>query len=556
METSDPLYREFLNELDALERFRMTYASIRPQAGLGGDDPDVRRMIEAMALFSARARQASHRSMDQGIRRMFQQHFSYLCDPMPGMAMLAGTPGGRMADAAHLPCGSRIVATQLEQGSGSAGSLSGVPTAASFCTTAGLRILPVILDAVDLYRRPGGGFRMVFAFESGFFRNDEIGELNLFVNYLDDVLSSLHVLDALKAHIQDSGAIFGETVLPESHGTPVEVGFGAPKRFGGDMFGLDHPLQRIRSLFHFPRQALYLNLRIDEQPRNWESFGIYIDLDDDFPTHLRLSSDTFCMHVTPVANLARSHGDAIEEDGTQDRQRVRHPDADARYVFHSIRGAYKIGEDALVPLTPGVLEDVDGSYEIELEGEGVLRGAYLKAQVHDAFESPIRLTVDAFWHQPALCDERLSQATVGPLDRTVEGAQWSLLGAVVPAADNLAVGERASLLQLLSIKNQRFLDLGNLLLLLRAVGAGTQHYFDVLLGALATVEVEAKPYGRGSRGFKYVYKLEYRSLQNSQLPALDLFSVTMLELLTVWSIEEVVELQVSVPNLEIARCYV
>ena len=47
MDTDDPMYRAFLDELDALEKFRMTYAAIRPQAGLQGEDPDVRRMIES-----------------------------------------------------------------------------------------------------------------------------------------------------------------------------------------------------------------------------------------------------------------------------------------------------------------------------------------------------------------------------------------------------------------------------------------------------------------------------------------------------------------------------
>lgn len=239
----------------------------------------------------------------------------------------------------------------------------------------------------------------------------------------------------------------------------------------------------------------------------------------------------------------------------QDRHRLRHPDGEGALVFHSHRGAYQIADDALEPLTPGVLEEVDASFEIEYEGAGSSRSAFLRAQIRDAFETPRQLTVDGFWHQPDLCDDSLPDARVGPVDRTVDGVSWGLLGKLVPAADNLAVGQRESLLQLLSIKNQRFLDRGNLVLLLKAVGIRTHRCFDELLGSLAKVTVEAKPYGRGSRGFKYVYLLECHSLEKSQLPALDWFSIKILELLTVWSIEEVVELRVRVPNLEIEQCY-
>lgn len=555
MEINDPLYREFLTELDALERFRTAYAGMRPAAGLVGDDPDVRRLIEALALFSARTRRASSRAIDQGMLRMFRQHFSYLCDPMPAMSLLQASVGGRCADAAHVPSGARALAAVAPAEGVRSGLLDAPPVAASFRTTARLRILPLRLNAVEILPRTGGGFRMVFDFESDFFRNDELGELSLFVNYLDDFLASLQVLDALKVHLRGAGVVFEDVIESDSRGEPVEVGFGAPASFAGEPSGLDHPVQRVRSVFHFPQQALYLNLRIPKQPRNWQSFGVYLDLAADFPRAFRLTPDVFCMHVVPMVNLERSHTDVVLEDGTRDRHLLRHPDAASRFVLHSVRGAYEIGADSLEPLTPGVLEDADRSYEVEVEREGQHRLGFVRAHFEAAFDEPKKLTLDAFWHQPALCDDRLVGAAVGLLDRTCEGISFTLLGQPVRAADNHAVSDRQSLLQLLSIKNQRFLELGNLTLLLRAVGAGTQPYFEALLEALTAVRVEAKPYGRGSRGFKYIYYIEYQGLEHRQLPALDLFSRTMLELLIIWSIEEIVELRVHVPNLELERCY-
>jgi len=550
MDTDDPMYRAFLDELDALEKFRMTYAAIRPQAGLQGEDPDVRRIIEALALFVSRARQASGRSIDQTVRRMFQQHFSYLCDPMPGMVMLQGQPGERFADAAYLPRGTRVAATVKPEEN----DREGLTKSVSFCTSAGLRLLPVVLDELEIFRRKGG-FRLVFRFESGFFRNDEIGELSLFVDYLSDFLASLEVLHTLKRSMRGAGIVFEDLIDGDTVGTPVDVSFGAPQRQDAEVLGFDHPLQQVRSVFHFPQQELFLNLRVQKQPRNWESFGVYIDLDETWPTHLRLSRDTFRLHTVPLVNLERAHGDPVEEDGTLDRHPIRNPDADARFIFHSLVGAYRIGDEALLPLAPGVIEDADGTFEMEYEHGGDKRRAFLHANIATAFDTPERLTVDAFWHQPSLCDRGLDAAAVGPVDRTVEGTSWALVGALQAAADNLAVDDRQSLLQLLSIKNQRFVDRDNLALLLRAVGVGTQPFFEALVGALSDVSVETKPYGRGSKGFKYIYSIEYRNLEHGQLAALDLLSTKMLEILTVWSIEEIVELRVHVPNLEVELHY-
>lgn len=546
MDTDDPLYREFLDELDALDKFRLAYASIRPEAGLQAEDPDVRRIIEALALFVARGRQASSRSIDQTIRRMFQQHFAYLCDPMPCMTMLEGRPGERLADAAYLPRGTRATATLRPEENDREGSDRTV----AFCTSLGLRVLPIVLDDLEIFRRPHGGFRMVFRFESGFFRNDEIGELSLFVNHLGDFLASLEVVHSLKHQLQGAGIVFQDIVDTESKGQPLEVSFGAPHQQDAEVLGFDHPLQRVRSSFHFPSQDLFVNFRVRDQPRNWESFAIYLDLHEGWPTHLRLSRDTFRLHTVPVANLERAHAEPLEEDGTRDRHRLRNPDVDGRFVYHSLVGAYQIGEEALLPLMPGVIEEADDSFEVETEGGGEKRRAYLQAHVPSAFDEPTRLTVDAYWHQPSRCDAEMGTAAVGLADRNVDGASWGLVGTVALPADNHAVGDRQSLLQLLSIKNQRFLDRNHLVLLMRAVGAGVQSYFDVLVDAVYDVGVESKPYGRGNRGFKYIYRVVYRNLEQGQLPALDLLSAKMLEILTAWSIEEIVELHVSVPNLE------
>ena len=72
-----------------------------------------------------------------------------------------------------------------------------------------------------------------------------------------------------------------------------------------------------------------------------------------------------------------------------------------------------------------------------------------------------------------------------------------------------------------------------------------------LVEAIASVEVRSKPFARATGGFKYIYRITWSTLDPFQVPALSLLSARMLDILAAWSTEEVVELEVAVPNLEL-----
>ncbi|HEY2027916.1 MAG TPA: hypothetical protein VGH20_01795, partial [Myxococcales bacterium] len=55
---SDRIYEEFLGEVASLERFRQRFQARHPHAPLDKEDPDLRRLIEAMAYFSVQTRNA------------------------------------------------------------------------------------------------------------------------------------------------------------------------------------------------------------------------------------------------------------------------------------------------------------------------------------------------------------------------------------------------------------------------------------------------------------------------------------------------------------------
>ena len=89
-----------------------------------------------------------------------------------------------------------------------------------------------------------------------------------------------------------------------------------------------------------------------------------------------------------------------------------------------------------------------------------------------------------------------------------------------------------------------------MIFLLSALGADQHQMFRRILGTIETTKIEQVPYARQSSGTKQVYQIGLKNLEANLLPATHLFFAKVLELLQAWSIEEVVEVLVDIPNLE------
>ncbi|MEY4577667.1 MAG: hypothetical protein RL701_2370, partial [Pseudomonadota bacterium] len=410
--------------------------------------------------------------------------------------------------------------------------------------------------SVDMYRRSNKSYRLLIQVEGAFFRNDTIGEINLYLDHLNDVQSSLAIFYQLKRYVTQASVVFDAEVDDTTRGEPVRVYFGAPRQVASAAESFEHPLQQARAFFRFPQQSLYMNVHVDKQPRNWESFTLCFDLDPRYPPQLRPNPDTFKLHTVPMVNLRTGYADPIANDGLRDHYPIRHPEADSRYVLHSVRGLYKITDKELIALRPGVMGDEPDSYELEWSGQGDKRRGYATFVMPQAFEEPVRIAVDGYWHQPDAADDDSVITAVQLAERHVDGLKFELSGPVIPALHNAMHDSQAGLLQLLSIKNQRFLERDDVVFVLRALGVLDDPKFAELAFLLSSVSVASKPFAKKAQGFKYVYSLQFGNLDSSMVPLLDLFCAKLLEVLTAWSTEEVVELTISVPNLELELSYV
>ncbi|MEC9464410.1 MAG: type VI secretion system baseplate subunit TssF [Myxococcota bacterium] len=547
MKLDDNLYQAFLSELETLEKFRITYSGMHPLANIDRDDQDVQRMVEAFAVFSARSRLAGERSVNRQTLRMFLQHFPYLLSPVPAMTMLKATPTMRFVDATDLP--SNTEATLAVPKPPQPGAPISYETF-SFRTLYPIRILPIELKQVRLESRRQEGYRLSMEFSSSFPRNDDVRELNLLVNHLNDFMSSLLVYSELQNTLVGATIQFDERSENPDPGS-CRVSFGPPSNnvLQKPEFELN-AVERVRMAFHYPHQELFLRVSVPKTPRNWKGFTIRFDLSRQWPTDLKLTKETFQLSATPLINIKKQMANPIVCDGTKERYAVKSPNFSDGYRLHSILGVYQNSDEGMTPIFSEAISASGDSYFAEIDGENETRRAFLHLDMQRALLEPVTVAVEARWVQPAVGHGNILESSITLPDRFIEGVEWKRVGTIEPCRESPLNDKIESLLHIVALKSQRFLNHDDMIFLLSALGADQHRMFRRILGTIESTKIEQVPYARQSNGTKQVYQISLKGLEANLLPAAHLFFAKVLELLQAWSIEEVVEVLVDIPNLE------
>lgn len=547
MKQTEELYRAFLDEMHSLEEFRMAYAAMHPTVALEREDPDVRRLMEAMAFFNARTRSSSLKNILGTHRRLFQQFFSFLLTPLPAQAVLRAEPTGRFAEPVVLPRDTEVVVT------------TAAGERAFFKTIHEMRILPIALEGIDTLLRPREGVRIALRFKAAFARTDDLGTLRLRVNHLDDYRASLLVFWNLERHLESASVLWEEKPTDASEGVPCKITFGAPADAElaaatpnapglGDLL---HPIQKVRSFFHLPERDLYLNVAMPPSPRNWRRFSIILDLKPSWPKTLRLNPDVFELFTVPLVNLRRAMAKPFLCDGTAERYAIRHPEPAAGYALHSVTGVYEITKAGLVPIRPGTLVGGSGSYEVERaepDGDGN-EPVWLKLHMPEAFEQPKKIAVEGLWHQPWLARAALAKPKVTLRERSIEGAEFDIPGEIRPPIDNRLRNDFDQLLQILALKNKAMLELGDILALLGALGCLPTSAFKQVPDLLSKVDVGTVPLPRDSgAGMRHVYRFELREFDPTFRPVVEVALREVRRLLDAWSSDATVAVEALVPG--------
>ncbi len=525
------LDQSLLAELHELDELRIRYQLNHPAAQLSPEDPDVRRMIEAMAYSLVRTRLTTQRNLQATWRRLVSSYFQFMLQPLPAVAMAQAKVSAGVSETVVLPRGSHLKLRTLDGFVG------------SFTTASELRVVPANLSALEMLLRRDG-YRLVLYLESQYARSDDLGVLRFYIHYLDNYLAALRVQRNLELHVQRASVVYDSAVRPETEGIPCQVSFGSyfEEHYEGDE---QNPLERVRNFFHAPEVDLFINIRVPPAQRSWLRAAIVIDLSGDFPKTPPLYRENFVPWVVPLRNSLRTLSRPIEVDGTQDAYPIRYAFDDYSFVLQRSFGAYRVTQAGLERLHAATLNSIKPSFDIEERSDLGVPGAYaLLLQMPEAIAKPQQLVVDANWFQPEFASHAIGPIEVRLWDRVIPGLLWETVGSVRAPLESPLRNNADRLLHLLSLKMKPILALDEITAVLSMFGSIDAGVYRELPARLLDVTVETVPDGQlQGAGIRHLYHVLMRapSVEEEALHAR--FLRLLGTLLDAWDFEARVELR-------------
>ncbi len=136
MSERDDFDRAFTEELSALDAFFDRRAEAHEHFKLGRQDPDVRRILEAVAFFSARTRQLAAANVREAVERLARGQLDDLLAPVPAAGTLLALVDEGLGGPAMVPEGTEVQLTAPDRSIG------------VFTTRRRLDVLPLRLTAL------------------------------------------------------------------------------------------------------------------------------------------------------------------------------------------------------------------------------------------------------------------------------------------------------------------------------------------------------------------------------------------------------------------------
>lgn len=522
----DRLSTLFLTELAQLDAFA---AEREGEFALdaGRDDPDVRRLIEAMAFFSARTRAGAIGAVETAVRRLAGGTLDELLVSSPAAVMVQAVPGEHLIEPLRLPAGLPLQATTKDNRVG------------VFTTERALTLLPAETRAAVVTRGPR---RVEIVIEVVALRPlSKATTLSFYVRRLDDYRASLALYDALERHFvrarsesDDVGELPCRVEFAPKPSRPL-----GPEDDAGDM----GPLASIRSFFQLPEQELFVHVSVPAAPGGWERLSIHLELDEAFPEELTVNAETFQLGVVPCVNRWPDFARPIECDGTRTSHALRSAEAMLDAVeLHDVRGVYRSGEQGLRPIPPLSLTREGDSYEFQPGGpSGEDR---VNLDIVDAFENPCRVQVDAWWSQPRLWSAPAGRIALVPRTRRLPGVTFRTLGALHPAHESPLARDPSRCLEVLSLKVRPVLSRRDLIGMLEILGAADDLGYRGLPSAIDELESsQASDPERRSSGIRRIYRITLRCRSADEEPFLRRVAREAAKLLDAWT-EDAVDVEV------------
>ncbi|BBM86668.1 type VI secretion system baseplate subunit TssF [Candidatus Uabimicrobium amorphum] len=496
----------FDQELGALKKFLNQHRKVDVNIL---QDPDAKRIIEAMAFFNARIMQASSENIMNTQLRLALQMFPFLFIPIPAMGILRCKTTLNLRDSILLSKGSEVLATPLFTRKSAPG--------ATFYTVMDLKIQPISLKSIS--KAPQ---ELQLHFAAFYPRNGNIGKLSICIQKFDDYANSLYIFQHLKKAISVEIRFRNEQGLSEWLVCDVSYGLSQETHHLMDS-DLNHPVYQMRSFLHYPEIELYIHFEVNANseegiPRNWQYFDIKMEFEEPLPEnfHEHVSDEIFQLFTVPIANLKKDTAKTIVCDGTKNYYPIR--SIDSTYSIHSVLGVYEVTSDGLEVLRPAFIRSGINSYEVEYFGQ--FKGQ-ISFNMPDSIAHPRQIVVEALWFQPEFSENVQQRLKIEMHNKKLEGVTCELIDTIHPHYDSSIVEDYDLLLQLLFLGKNRYLKPSQQLSLIKSLKIFKNSHFEKIVEAFEKLDITTCP--DALHGRKRIYHLQIKKLEEKEQIILEIF---------------------------------
>lgn len=463
-------------EIAYLKSFNQQYLDESLDFYLADKESNIKPIIEAIALLSARTQINGRQQIDLLHQRLTKQFMSYIVAPMPAMGLVQVNVDN-LIEPTTIPAGTALTLNTYDDREAQFNCLFDTPLQA------------IALRNIGIANKLGEKSKLVVQLEA---LNDFPGVLTTLQlclygqgNYQTSAyLKNLLETDCLTIEGQfNNGATLTYHIeaSENQHTTSNNI----------------HPITQERQFFQLPHTQSFITLRAEnDPPKQWQSCQLSFTLNGTWPSHLLIDTDLIKLFVVPIENRRAAQTDPIFYKGTQNQYRILPSSITPDMELCSIKGVYQIKDGEHVPLQSSVLVDEKNTYEISYPQTGVDNGRQyplLVLNMPEAFDTPVKIITDAYWHEPKFSKALTQSIRIYPADLEITGVQWQLLNTATqkftPYTPPTPLTS-SQLLELSALKNKPILTLQELLFITHALSTVWKGEFKVIKPFIHQLEVK------------------------------------------------------------------
>lgn len=476
MSRNDQLYRAYLDEMQALNEFVMNYHTEHKFSGLkselSSEDPDVNRLLESIAFFSARIHDSVVKNLQSYRYRLFQQLFPFLLTPIPSSGIISAVTSGLLTDPVTIDRGTDFI-LQTREGK-----------EFFWQSLRDSTIYPFYIKSVDNIPAERVGTSLYVTFACRHTIHGSPNPLSLLIDYISDIKSSFRLLTFFKDNLTSARVYIGSNANLDDRHELDWIDLDLPL-YGTQGLGLTidqndflHPIETERLFFQDPRIELFIHLSFPKIEAPIPGFTIEFNFCDSWPKGLAANKDILVPNSIPIINYRQIAATPVLVDGTITSFPILSGHEDSGFELCKTLGVYQLRKDGMTPLIPGVVSRSSPCYEIEsrtIERRGRF---FSNLIIHypQSFIEPVQVFVDAIWHQPSFKDHRENPAEIRTYSYNISGVRWEwsyLPSEKQPLPD--AARNSDMLLEILHISHKQYYgteDIRSIMLLLGTIADG------------------------------------------------------------------------------------